>query len=402
MRLTVNFPRHQSDETTVILVRHAQSVSNLLACYPGCCEQDILTEKGRRSAYLTGLALKKFNINAIYTSPLKRTQQTAIEILAALSTTGSDLPQMRQSKFLQGVDLRAWQGLSFQTVREQFPQDYHDWKQRPQEFQMEVPSQINSEETGNLAVCTRVKKSYFPVLDLYKQAEQFWQEILPRHRGATILVVGQSSTNRALISTALGLEQHLFHSLQQSNCGVSILKFPHSSRSYAKLESFNITEHLNEKLPVFEEEEQGLRLLFVASSNIPHQQIQQISQQLKDVPIDFCLSQVLDNSQLISEEILRYHPNIMQFQVFNDLLQVWQEKIQDRNQIALASKSDQKMRTGLVIVDELMIKSFLSKVLNLSLNQLQNWQLYPEAIHAIYYPLEHPAIVQTVNYHVHL
>lgn len=65
MRLTVNFPRHQSDETTVILVRHAQSVSNLLACYPGCCEQDILTEKGRRSAYLTGLALKKFNIKMI-------------------------------------------------------------------------------------------------------------------------------------------------------------------------------------------------------------------------------------------------------------------------------------------------------------------------------------------------
>ncbi|MFY7803902.1 MAG: hypothetical protein ACOVQ7_10780 [Limnoraphis robusta] len=49
-----------------------------------------------------------------------------------------------------------------------------------------------------------------------------------------------------------------------------------------------------------------------------------------------------------------------------------------------------------------MIKSFLSQVLNLSLNQLQNWQLYPEAIHAIYYPLEDTAIVQTVNYHFHL
>ena len=63
--------------TTVILVRHGQSVGNLLGM---CCGQKDypLTEKGHEQAKLTGAYLKEhYSIDAIYASSLTRTMQTA-------------------------------------------------------------------------------------------------------------------------------------------------------------------------------------------------------------------------------------------------------------------------------------------------------------------------------------
>ncbi|WP_413166851.1 histidine phosphatase family protein [Capilliphycus salinus ALCB114379] len=400
MSLTFNFNSRLHKKTTVILVRHGESISNLEGYYLEDGAREGLTEKGRCSAYLTGLALKQYNINAIYTNALKSSQQTAIEILTALSTKSKLLPQMRQSEALREIDLPAWQGLPLDKVREEFPEDYHCWQQRPHEFKMDVSSSPTPDKKfKNLAVCTEVKQSFFPVLNLYKQAENFWKTVLSRHRGQTILVVTHGATNCALISTALGLEPNLFHSIQQSNCGISILQFPSKTHHPGELKALNMTAHLAENLPQVEEEQQGLRLLFVSASNNNSQQIKQISEQLQNVSIDFCLSQILDHSQIISDQILRHHPNVMQFQVFkSDLLQVWHKKIQERNQMVSASKNEQKMRTGLVIVDDLITKHFLSQVLNLSLNQVQNWQLDPGTIHSIYYPFEHPPTIQSLNY----
>ncbi|EAW34926.1 histidine phosphatase family protein [Lyngbya sp. PCC 8106] len=394
MRLPVNVPRRLSHETTVILVRHGESLSDLPGYDSGNCDEDVLTEKGRDHASLTGLALKKSNISAIYTSPLKPTQQTAIEILGAFSQTGETLPQMRQSEDLEEIDLSACPDLPLQKVRKEFSS----------EFQMEVSSSTKAAKSPKKsAVCSLVKASHSQVLDLYQHSKKFWKTVLRRHQGQTILVIGHSNKNRALINTALGIEASLFHSSQQSSCGISILKFPQNRLNPGELKAINMTAHLCESLPQIEVEKQGLRLLFVSASNQNPQQIKKISEQLQAVSIDFCLSQILNNSQIISDQILRYHPNVMQFQVLkDDLLQAWEKKIQERNQFASAFKQDKKIRTGLVIVDDLIIKHFLSQVLNLSLNQVQNWQLDPGTIHSIYYPFEHPATIQTLNYRCYL
>lgn len=393
MRLPINVLRHLSNKTTVILVRHGESLSDLPGYYSGNCDEDILTEKGRDHAYLTGLALKKSNISAIYTSPLKPSQQTAIEILAAFSQTGKPLPQMRQSEDLEEIDLSAGPGLPLQKVRKEFVS----------KFQSEVSSSPTATRLKNSAVCTPVQASPSPVFDLYQDSKKFWKTVLSRHQGQTILVISHSNKNRALINTALGIEANLFHSIEQSSCGISILKFPQNRLNPGELKAINMTAHLCESLPRLEVENQGLRLLFVSASNQNPQQIKNISEQLQEVSIDFCLSQILNNSQIISDQILRYHPNVMQFEVLkDDLLQAWEKKIQERNQFASSFKQNKKVRTGLVIVDDLIIKHFLSQVLNLSLNQVQNWQLDPGTIHSIYYPFEHPATIQTLNYRCYL
>jgi len=53
-------------------------------------------------------------------------------------------------------------------VRDKFPGDYRRWQQCPDELRMVVPQPQGTRE-------------HFPVLALYEQARQFWQEILPRN-----------------------------------------------------------------------------------------------------------------------------------------------------------------------------------------------------------------------------
>jgi probable phosphoglycerate mutase len=97
----------------------------------------------------------------------------------------------------------------------------------------------------------------------YEQAQQFWQEILSRHQGGTILIVAHNGINRCLITSALGIPPALYHSIQQSNCGINVLNFAGGWGELVQLESLNQTSHLGNPLPTPREGNRGLRLLLV-------------------------------------------------------------------------------------------------------------------------------------------
>ncbi|MEL7246110.1 MAG: histidine phosphatase family protein, partial [Cyanobacteria bacterium J06573_2] len=65
-----------NNHTRVILVRHGRSTYNEQQRYQGCCDESVLTEKGKLQALKTGLALSQIRFDAVYVSPLKRTQET--------------------------------------------------------------------------------------------------------------------------------------------------------------------------------------------------------------------------------------------------------------------------------------------------------------------------------------
>ncbi|MEO1764674.1 MAG: histidine phosphatase family protein, partial [Cyanobacteria bacterium J06629_18] len=96
-----------NNHTRVILVRHGRSTYNEQQRYQGCCDESVLTEKGKLQALKTGLALSQIRFDAVYVSPLKRTQETAKEILKA---NNYDTKLILNSS-LKEVDLPGWQGL---------------------------------------------------------------------------------------------------------------------------------------------------------------------------------------------------------------------------------------------------------------------------------------------------
>ncbi|NJM66461.1 MAG: histidine phosphatase family protein [Acaryochloris sp. RU_4_1] len=225
------FETLSAHETRVILVRHGQSTFNEQERHQGSSDESVLTELGKATARQTGQFLSGVVIDALYVSSLKRAQETASEMLSMMTPT-VNLQDVHVVWQLREIDLPAWQGRFHKEVQTEFAEDYRCWKQYPHRFTMADP---------------QTKQRTYPVRDLYGRSQQFWQDILPRHFGQTLLVVSHSGTNRALINTALHLEPAYYHSLKQSNCGISVLKFFQGNTLSAQLESLNWTGHLNEK-----------------------------------------------------------------------------------------------------------------------------------------------------------
>ncbi|NJP12036.1 MAG: histidine phosphatase family protein [Leptolyngbyaceae cyanobacterium RU_5_1] len=370
--------------TRVILMRHGQSTYNAEKRHQGSSDNSVLTAKGRMTAYQTGLLLREFNINTLYLSPLQRTQETAHEILAAIATETDQLPTMIADPALKEISLPLWEGLPYQVVRDHFAEDYRCWKERPHEFQMRVDSDPNLPRTGSLTL-TSLTKYHYPVLELYDRVRQFWQEILPHHVGKTLLIVSHAGTNRALISTALGMSPNQFHTLQQSNCGISILQFPTAWNQPAHLDVINSTDHLGDVLPKLKEGKQGLRLLIVPSNGTDPNRIRALANRLESIKIDFSLSNDLDCSQPTVNQLLQSHSNAVQLQVLReDFPQAWQQMLMSRRtQPPTVEASENQLLTALVVVREAIALRMLSQLLDV---QPQHLHLIPDTLSVIHYP----------------
>ncbi len=398
--------------TRVIIVRHGQSTYNAQGRHQGSSDESVLTQVGIDSARKIGVSLRGIAIDALYASPLKRAQETAREILTTMSICADDLKVNARPWELREIDLYRWQGLPLQYIQEKFAEDYRCWKQRPHQFRMEVVPHQNSSVTKlqttklqTTKLPTNIKtepantkpvnheqvnsKQYcFPVLDLYQRAQQFWEEILPHHIGQTLLLVGHSGINRALIATALGLTPDRYHAMQQSNCGISVLNFPENYQQKARIEALNLTTQLGETLPKPKGDSQGLRLLLVPSGNADLQPIHDLAKFLEKVSIDFSISGDIGNSQTLVEQILQHHPATLQLQVLReDFPRIWQQTIEAKNSLTSSEfTTSDKLFTGLVVARPGIIKSLIGQILGLNSEELGCLELHQETISVIHYP----------------
>jgi phosphoserine phosphatase len=233
--------------TRVIILRHGQSSYNSQGRIQGRSDLSVLTDRGQADARLTSTAFQGLAFDAAYCSPLQRARQTATTVLTELGQQDC----LQTDDRLLEIDLPLWETMLNQEVREKYTEQYQAWKERPHELKMLLP-----QADGN-------QQEFFPVLSLYAQATTFWQGIIPQHQGQTILIVAHNGINRALISTALGIPAHLYHSIQQSNCGVTVLNFSGGWGENVQLESLNQTSHLGQQLPTFRPPNRGPRFLLV-------------------------------------------------------------------------------------------------------------------------------------------
>jgi phosphoserine phosphatase len=233
--------------TRVIILRHGQSSYNSQGRIQGRSDLSVLTDRGQADARMTSTAFQGLAFDAAYCSPLQRAHQTATTVLTQLGQQDC----LQTDDRLLEIDLPLWETMLNQDVREKYAEQYQAWKERPHELKMLLPQADGSQQ------------EFYPVLSLYAQATTFWQGIIPQHQGQTILIVAHNGINRALISTALGIPAHLYHSIQQSNCGVTVLNFSGDWGESVQLESLNQTSHLGQKLPTFRPQNQGPRFLLV-------------------------------------------------------------------------------------------------------------------------------------------
>ncbi len=313
--------------TKVIIVRHGQSSFNAVQKIQGRSDISVLTEKGQQDALKVGQSLADISVDVFYCSPLQRAKNTAQIIQSQLKNR----PELQINELLLEINLPIWENLVKEDVQRDFPDEYKLWKEEPHLLKMPVDGQ-----------------DYYPIVELYKQAQQFWSELLQQHRGKTILVVGHNGINRCLLMAASGIPIANYHRIQQSNCCISILNF--DAANNVQLESINQTAHLDMPLPKPRSNQGGVRLLLVRHGetqwnresrfqgikDIPlndngRLQAAKAAEFLKHLQLDFAISSSLSRPKETAEIILQHH-NHIDLELSDQLIEIchglWEGKLE--------------------------------------------------------------------------
>jgi broad specificity phosphatase PhoE len=181
----------------LVLIRHAETLWNRERRYLG--RQDPpLSETGRAQADAVGQLLAKEQIEAVWSSPLRRARETAEAIATLRGLTVRVDDQFGEMHFGQ------WEGLTSEEVSAKFPEMYRTWLDTPH-----LATVPNGETLS----------------DVRGRALQGLSALRQAHDGGTVALVTHGVTGRILILEALGLGLDRIWSLQVSFTGISELEF---------------------------------------------------------------------------------------------------------------------------------------------------------------------------------
>lgn len=171
--------------TTILLARHGESDWNHTKRWQGWADRP-LTQRGREQADELAARLADTELDAVYSSDLRRARETA-EVVAhtkdlAVETT-SDLRE---------VDVGSWSGLTRAEAEDRFPEQYARWLEGGEGWE-------DGETYEQLGA--RVVKAL--------------QSIAAKHDGSRVLVVAHGGTIRAIHAAALGVDVHTYRRIQR-------------------------------------------------------------------------------------------------------------------------------------------------------------------------------------------
>jgi broad specificity phosphatase PhoE len=170
--------------TIILIARHGQSDWNASRRWQGHADRP-LTEKGREQAHALAARLAHIDLDAVYSSDLRRARDTA-EIVAE-----SQALEVVVEPDLREVDVGSWSGLTRAEAEERFPEGFERWK-------LGYPGWEDGE-------------SYEAMTDRVISAVK---SIAADHADSRILVVSHGGPIRAMHAEALDLDVHAYRRLR--------------------------------------------------------------------------------------------------------------------------------------------------------------------------------------------
>ncbi|HBP5919962.1 histidine phosphatase family protein [Pseudomonas aeruginosa] len=177
--------------TRIILTRHGHVDWIAPERFRGRAELP-LSDLGKRQVLAVAQRIAEtWQPEAIYTSPLSRCVDTGAAIARATGATTQALDGLADTDYGQ------WQGLTHEEVRQRWPDEHRTW--------LEAPDLAAIPDGESLA-------------DVLARGTKVLREVLHRHAGKTLVLVGHDSINRVLLLQALGLPLSRYWRLKQEPC----------------------------------------------------------------------------------------------------------------------------------------------------------------------------------------
>jgi broad specificity phosphatase PhoE len=182
--------------TKLILARHGETAWNVEKLYRGRTDVN-LDEVGVKQAELLGKYLSNWELEAIYSSPLKRALDTA-NIIARYQKVSVYI-----AEGLIDFDYGEWQSLPEQEAKRLYPTLHNEWHTNPHKVRMPGGESLE---------------------DARKRATEVINEVLSKYQGSVVLV-SHRVVNKVLICSLLGLDNSHFWDITQDVGGITIFNY---------------------------------------------------------------------------------------------------------------------------------------------------------------------------------
>ncbi|WP_167409620.1 bifunctional RNase H/acid phosphatase [Streptomyces africanus] len=210
-------PADMGAPATFVLLRHGETPLTPQKRFSGSGGSDpTLSDAGREQAErAAALLARRGTIQAIVSSPLARTRETAGIVAARLGLDVSVDDGLRET------DFGAWEGLTFAEVRERHPDDLNAWLASP-----------DAEPTGGgesfAATATRIAATR--------------DKLVAAYAGRTVLLVTHVTPIKTLVRLALGAPPESLFRMELSAASLSVVAYYADGNASVRL--LNDTSHL--------------------------------------------------------------------------------------------------------------------------------------------------------------
>lgn len=193
--------------TRLYLIRHGQVQGHEQRRYNGHADV-ALTDLGVEQYHLLKDRLADSHISACYSSNLTRCRIGAGIICEQFGIDPVHRPELRE------VNIGIWEGLTWQEIQSRWPDE---WQARLNDLvNYRVPQGEN-------------------LLDVEARLMPVVQEILERHRGQEILLVGHGGVNRIILLAAIGAQLANMFNIEQNYGCLNIIDYYGDGRATVKL-----------------------------------------------------------------------------------------------------------------------------------------------------------------------
>lgn len=197
-------------KTTLLLIRHGHTVGGDELRYKGHIDVQLSDRGGEQLRALAERLNDK--VESVYTSDLQRARRSAEIVAGRFGVEPVAVRELRERSFGK------WEGMSFNEVSDEYPDEFDRWKADPLKF-----SPPEGEST----------------LDVNDRAVKVLTGLLQKHRGERFAIVSHGGINRVMLCYFMGLPLNNIFRIEQDygclniidiyNDGVSVIKLLNGS-----------------------------------------------------------------------------------------------------------------------------------------------------------------------------